>query len=297
MAAMTIRRASLEDAPEIVSLTSPISLATVATAASFRRLLERPAPGTTERLVAVEDGAIVAWAPSGLHGDGSGWFWIGVDRGRRRRGTGSALYDRVEDRLRRLDAGLLRTVVDDEDGRRFVERRGFERSNVQRLQALNLPSARLPRPPDALPLGALEPWSLFDLYRQAYDDIPARGPRRTITEEDYRREVVESTTLDAELSTVILEAGEPVAFTLVSANREAGRGSTEMTAVRADRRGRGLGLAVKAASLHRARAAGLRTMLTSNDLENAPMLAVNRRLGFQPSVLIEHFAKGLGAPG
>jgi L-amino acid N-acyltransferase YncA len=66
-----------------------------------------------------------------------------------------------------------------------------------------------------------------------------------------------------------------------------------MTGVRRDRRGRGLAHAVKVAALRRARAAGLRTMLTSNDLENEPMLAVNRKLGFEPSVLIENYEKAL----
>lgn len=67
-----------------------------------------------------------------------------------------------------------------------------------------------------------------------------------------------------------------------------------MTGVRRDRRGRGLAYAVKLDSLRQARELGLDTMLTANDLENAPMLAVNRKLGFEPSVLIESYEKGNG---
>ncbi|MGZ4335323.1 MAG: N-acetyltransferase family protein, partial [Gaiellaceae bacterium] len=58
-----------------------------------------------------------------------------------------------------------------------------------------------------------------------------------------------------------------------------------------DRRGRGLAYAVKLATLRRARDAGLRTMLASNDLENEPMLAVNRKLGFKPSGLCEQYER------
>jgi GNAT superfamily N-acetyltransferase len=293
---MSIRCASPEDAAAIVALTAPLSRTAIATPASFRALLEQPAPETTERLVAEREGRLVAWAPSGIHGDGSGWFWIGVEPSVRRRGVGAALYARIEQRLRGLGAPLLRTEIDDEDGRRFLVRRGFARSNVRRLQALDLRAAALPDPPESVPFGAVEPWSLFELYRDAYGDIPSHTPRRPVNAEDYRRDVVESTTLDADVSCVIVEDDAPVAFTLVSSNREAARAATELTAVRADRRGRGLAFAVKVASLDRARAAGLRTILASNDLENAPMLAVNRKLGFEPSILIEEFEKRLDAP-
>jgi L-amino acid N-acyltransferase YncA len=66
-----------------------------------------------------------------------------------------------------------------------------------------------------------------------------------------------------------------------------------MTAVGRDRHGSGLAYAVKVASLRRARDAGLRTMLTANDLGNAPMLAVNRKLGFETSVVVEDYEKPL----
>jgi hypothetical protein len=36
-------------------------------------------------------------------------------------------------------------------------------------------------------------------------------------------------------------------------------------------------------------------MLTSNDLENEPMLAVNRKLGFEPTVFVESYEKELRA--
>jgi hypothetical protein len=48
---------------------------------------------------------------------------------------------------------------------------------------------------------------------------------------------------------------------------------------------------VKVSSLHRARAAGLRTIMTANDLGNAPMLAVNSKLGFEASIVVEDYEK------
>lgn len=278
----------------MVELTTPLDPTVFATAEAFRALLERPASAGVERLVAEEDGAVVAWAPSGTHSDGSAWCGITVAPSYRRRGIGSALYERIEERLRRLDAPKLGTQILDEDGRRFLEQRGFERANVQRLQALDLSVAALPAPaPHAVALRDVDPWSLFDLYRDAHGDIPSHTPRSRLTKEDFARDVVDSKQVDRDASCVLLENGEPVAFTLVVSNRDSGRGGAQMTGVRADRRGRGLAYVVKVASLHRARDAGLRTMTTSNDLENEPMLAVNRKLGFEPSILLEQYEKVL----
>jgi RimJ/RimL family protein N-acetyltransferase len=48
-------------------------------------------------------------------------------------------------------------------------------------------------------------------------------------------------------------------------------------------RGRGLALAVKLGSIHWAAERGVTSMVTRNDDVNAPMLAINRRLGYRPS--------------
>jgi GNAT superfamily N-acetyltransferase len=290
---VAIRPVTPEDAAAVVELTTPIDPTLFATAESFRALLEAGSPEGTERLVAEEDGRIVAWAPSGVHGDLTGWFGISVDPAYRRRGIGGALYERIEARLRDLGAPTLTAQPNDDDGRRFLEQRGYERTNVQRLQTLDIHAADLPEQPESAALRHVDPWSLFELFRRAHADIPSHTPRPEFTKEDFAREVVDSPIVDRDASAVILENGEPVAFALVISNRESGRAGAQMTAVRGDRRGHGLAYAVKVASLRRARELGLQTMLTSNDIENAPMLAVNRKLGFQPTILLESFAKTL----
>ncbi|GMA17260.1 GNAT family N-acetyltransferase [Deinococcus metallilatus] len=55
----------------------------------------------------------------------------------------------------------------------------------------------------------------------------------------------------------------------------------ELTAVHPRARGRGLALPLKLHAIRRAREAGLTFMRTNNHSRNAPMLAVNRRLGFE----------------
>jgi GNAT superfamily N-acetyltransferase len=294
MTSMTIRLAVPGDAAAIVATSGPIDQTSFATPRTFRALLDRGSPPGTERLVAEVDGAVVAWAPSGLHADGGGWFWIGVDERFRRRGIGTALYDRIEPRLRDLGATRLSTSIADEAGRTFLERRGFVSGNVMSLSSLDLRTAALPDPPaTAVPLTDVDLDALCDLYIAAHGDIPSRAPRSPVTPEAFRRDVIENDQVDLDVSAAILEDGAPVAFTLVVANHEAKRAGAQLTGVRRDRRGRGLAFAVKVASLHRSRAAGLETMLVTNDLENEPMLAVNRKLGFQPSVLVEHYDKPL----
>jgi len=66
-----------------------------------------------------------------------------------------------------------------------------------------------------------------------------------------------------------------------------------MTATRRDRRGRGLATLAKTASARRAARLGITRIVTGNDRANAPMLAVNRRLGFTETVVVESFAKQL----
>jgi GNAT superfamily N-acetyltransferase len=56
----------------------------------------------------------------------------------------------------------------------------------------------------------------------------------------------------------------------------------DMTAVVRDRRGRGVAGALKRATIAWAIADGLEALETGNDLDNAPMRAVNERLGFKP---------------
>ena len=165
---MEIRIVKPEDAGAVVRMANRIDTTSLQTAQTFRALLERGAPEGTERLVAEVDGAIVAWAPSGVHADGSGWLWIGVDTAHRQQGIGTALYDRIE---ARLGARLLRTSANDADGRGFLERRGFVRANVLSLLALNLEHTELPEPTaETLPLRAVEIDSIRTLVQ--------RGPRR-----------------------------------------------------------------------------------------------------------------------
>jgi RimJ/RimL family protein N-acetyltransferase len=67
-----------------------------------------------------------------------------------------------------------------------------------------------------------------------------------------------------------------------------------MAATQRDRRGQGLATLAKIESSRRAAALGITRILTSNDRENEPMLAINCKLGFRVTGVVESFAKPLG---
>jgi len=57
---------------------------------------------------------------------------------------------------------------------------------------------------------------------------------------------------------------------------------TGFTGIEREYRGRGIALALKIVSLEYARSIGAREIFTSNHSVNAPMLAINRKLGYLP---------------
>ena len=93
---------------------------------------------------------------------------------------------------------------------------------------------------------------------------------------------------------MVLEGGEPVSLAWLHSDRQGGRGETLMAATRRDRRGRGLATLAKIHSTRRAAALGITRIITSNDTDNRPMLTINDRLGYTPTVVVESYAKSCG---
>jgi GNAT superfamily N-acetyltransferase len=299
LADFSIRTVAVADAPSIVSLGRAIDRDQLATEASFRSLLERESEPTTERLVAEAGGRIVAWAPSGVYASRHGWFWIGVDRPQRRRGLGGRLLQRIEARLRGCGATHIDTTPNDEDGRRFVLARGFEVANVVRNFELDPRTVALPaQAPDGVRVASLRDAldraeALFRLYAEGRADIPSETERPPWTFDEWRAETIDSPLIDYDASVVVFEGDEPVALAWLYADRTGRRAEALMSATRRDRRGRGLATLAKVESSRRAARLGITRIRTSNDLDNAPMIAVNRKLGFTETAVVESFVKQL----
>ena len=56
-------------------------------------------------------------------------------------------------------------------------------------------------------------------------------------------------------------------------------------------RGRGLARLAKLAGIRWCAENGVHTLLTANDSQNAPMLAINERLGYRPNLVREEYSK------
>ena len=300
---MNIRVATVSDASAIVRLGRVIDRNQLATEESIRMLLARGARPDTERLVAELDGSVVAWAPSGRYESGEGWFWIGVEHSHRGRGIGGRLYKHIETRLGALGATRIETTPNDEDGRRFLLARDFEVANIVRNSELDPRTVPPPpQPPQGIRVTALSEagdhaHELFRLYVDARADVPSAIPRAPWTFEEWRAETIDSPLVDEDASVVVFENDEPVALAWLYSDREGRRAEALMAATRRDHRGRGLATLAKAESSYRAARLGITRIVTGNDLENAAMLAINRKLGFTETAVVESYAKHLAPRG
>jgi RimJ/RimL family protein N-acetyltransferase len=103
-----------------------------------------------------------------------------------------------------------------------------------------------------------------------------------MTYETWRRLTWDNPECDRELGTVAVADGAPVGISFLETDRATGRAVNVGTGVIPAFRGRGLGLLMKQVSLTRAAAAGITRVITQNDDTNAPMVAINERLGYRP---------------
>jgi RimJ/RimL family protein N-acetyltransferase len=191
----------------------------------------------------------------------------------------------------------IATAPTDQDGRRFLLARGFEIAAVVRNSELDPRTVAPPAEPSpglrVAPLAEVlgQAPALYRLYAEGRADVPSATPRPPWTFEEWRAETIDAPLIDLDASVVVFEDEEPVALAWLCSDRAGRRAEALMAATRRDRRGRGLATFAKIESARRASALGITRILTSNDLANAPMLAVNRRLGFAESAVAESFVK------
>lgn len=198
-----------------------------------------------------------------------------------------ALWAAVLGHSARHAVTLLRTgvPVDQDTTLTLLTAEGFR--EVERSQRVRLPLTERPAPPVPPPGVALvrladDPALLDDLVAldaETVPDIPGDGgdaPDRAWWEERLAARDFDPRTVVAAVS-----AGRAVAYTALRHHH--GRSdvaSVEYTATARAFRGRGLSVLVKRACHTAAWDAGIREIRAWNHLDNAPMRAVNDRLGF-----------------
>ncbi|MDQ6673180.1 MAG: GNAT family N-acetyltransferase [Chloroflexota bacterium] len=276
----------------------------VYTAASLlhqRRML--PARRRPLWLVAVVDGQPVGLGRDEpqIFGDRPGLrrTWVGVRVDLRRRGLGSRLWREIEAHARMVGGVALRSwaVAGVPESESFLVARGFSRVRREMqswVDPTRVDPGELERSTARARERGLRLSLLRDLLPQAEPalrqlflaaDRGAPGHQATaplVAASTFRRVILQNPILDRDCSTVVLSGDEPVALCWLKGDRRLGRYGIEFTATAPDWRGQGLATFAKLAALRLAAHAGVAWVGTANDETNAPMLAINRRLGHSP---------------
>ena len=291
---LEISPATADDAPAAAALLHVAFEDRVVTAAGIRYRFASAVPEDRQAYWKAERGGeLVGWAYAGLEAFAAAanraFAGVVVHPGHRRRGIGSALWDTASAHLHQIGAShVIAHSRADEDTRRFVESRGFSLSATVRSSAVDpreLPPPPVPPPGiEVVPLSAFsdDPELLYVADRESAMDEPGPFELSGMTIESWRRLYWDQPHLDRELGVAAVADARVVASTFVFADRETGRAMNGGTGVVRDHRGRGLGLLVKQHSLARVAAAGITIVIAQNDDTNAPMLAINGRLGYRP---------------
>jgi GNAT superfamily N-acetyltransferase len=255
-------------------------------------------PGTG-RFLAELDGQVVAAATVGriyMRPPEFDGFWTTIDvlPAFRRRGIGGSLYETAAAYASAAGKAALHVVTreDRPESIAFLARRGFVEYERMRLVALDLRG--LERPPVSSPHGvtittlAERPdlvGGVHAVAEDAFPDIPGGAePIAAGTFDEFRARDVDRPGIPAEAFAIALDesTGRVVGYASLIMLSGSNRAYHDMTAVLGAWRGRGVAGALKRATIAWAIGAGLEWLETGNDVDNAPMRAVNARLGYQP---------------
>ena len=293
MQEMTIRPITIDDASAVAELIAATHPSMWVTAAGVRTWMATTPERARHRQWAIEDSSsLVGWANAGLNAETTephaARAGVMVHPTRRREGLGTSLWNEVEAHLRTLDARHVTTMgTESEESRRFMAARGFDVTLVDRTSGLDPRTLPLPPPP---PVGVElrrfaaidDPRVVFELDVEAVRDIPTDQPWDDIRFDEWLERTWHYPNTDQDASLVAFVDGEPAGFTILLIAPETLLAASAMTGVSRQFRGRGLSELLKRHALTCAAAKGVTMALTENDESNAPMLAVNDKLGYRP---------------
>jgi GNAT superfamily N-acetyltransferase len=303
---VTLHEATEDDAVPVAALYRRAMPYLLQSAARLRQRIGDQRPELAGRCLVAEAGPsreVVGWGRAVLDVEsrepGHGHALVLVEPARRREGIGTALLAEL---LAHLARSGVRTVhTNGSDGvaaRGFLAARGWTPTWSSAFSRLELAGRAGGAPHggpvvDGIVVRSLaelgDPRLLWRADVACVADVPSDVPAGELDWEHWERAIWRDASLDHELSTVATAAGEVVAYTLVQTDPEAHRIWSGMTGTVPSWRGRGLALLVKDAALRRAAERGFTQAWTGTADDNAPMAAVNRRLGYVEA------ARGLAA--
>lgn len=202
----------------------------------------------------------------------------------RGRGVGGELVRVLVEHARALGRTEVSGFVDaaEPESISFAQRHGLRQVDFQLQQVRDVGDE--PPPPslpgiDLIPLGERRAELLqaaWPLAEEAYAEFPLPG-ELAIPVERWLRD--EATVPNG--SFVAFELGQIVGYAGLVEHADAATAEHGLTAVRRDRRRRGIGHALKRAQLHWAAQNGLHTLVTWTQQRNDAMQALNRSLGYR----------------
>ena len=272
---------------------------------SMRLVVSTPAIGYVNAI----DRNTSAWRHPGLCA-----FQLVVDEEHRRQGIGSKLYQNVLDFAHERNLKKLRTIVIEATGEEpavaFLKKRGFvelERIKPSHLNVTNFDATPFNGAIERVEQSGIRLFSyadledteenrhkLYDLCTQIDRDMPHRDSQEA-----------ESPSYDFWIKEVDLpywcwdgiilaeSDGKWVGVTQLFFDPDTNIGGTSITGVLKEYRGRGLATALKLRVIEAAKARNCPIITTENQEDNAPMLAINRKLGFQPDRHLVSYVKAL----
>ncbi len=301
---VSLRPLSTEtDFPRLAELMNTVEPEPITAQVLQEWLLSEPSDRIRRRVMAVdEQGYAIGFNDAGRDPwMEAGRFWLSVivDAAWRRQGTGSRLFEDALQFARGQGATLLETEVRDHllDSVRFAEQHGFtidrhiyestldvttfdERPFAGVIEAVEAQGIRFRTLAD---MGdTLEAQrNLYEINRRYALDIPGRE-QTFVPFEQFRKQVFAANWYRPDGQIVALDGDRWVGMSAVGYFEEVNFMINMMTGVEPSYRGRGIAFALKLLAIRCARRYGAAYIRTSNDSENAPILAINRKLGYQP---------------
>jgi GNAT superfamily N-acetyltransferase len=303
---MNIRMVRLEtDVPGIVRMLNACDPTDVITVDELRAEFQRTTPNKiTLRLVAVDENDTIMGYIYVVHSAEAlahhFYIWMRVDPALRRRGIGSALWQAARDYLQVQGATRLGSEIQDSDpaSLAFAEHRGFTVDRQHFYSTLDLNTFdETPYLPGIAALAAqgLRFCSLADFpdtpetRRKFYElnlsvvrDIPGENWDYTAYPQFFEERILGAAWFRRAGQLLAVDGDTWVGFASVSLSPETQSAYNATTGVIRAYRGRKIAQALKIMAARYAHQHGAQMIRTDNDSLNAPILAINRKMGYQP---------------
>jgi len=284
--AVSIRQGNVDDLAPGLRFLNELDTTRVLTEAGFRhRLLGSPPEARRTWWAARDDAMLVGWASASVAHETTargGYVHVVVLPSHRGRGLGSTLLQQAlshHEQSPRIHAETF------SDGRSFAARHGFMPTYTRRVSGVDpriVDTSELDTSPArVVSLREIGPEQTFAVDAESVLDEPGDEAIDALDYRQWMRDYWEHPDLDFDIGRGVVVDGKAVAISFVLVDHESHRAFNAYTGTLRAHRGHGLARLAKLGTMRRLAALGVTLVLTENDETNAPMLAINDRLGYR----------------